>query len=95
MFAAIAEAWQVDIGLAPKGRVGKVASAMVKAGYTPAQVAAAYRPGGWWYTHDWRGKGGAPPTPEQVAETIRQATNGNGHHYEAPEPVTPERIIRR
>jgi hypothetical protein len=95
MFAALAEAWQVDVALAPKGRVGKVASAMVKAGYTPEQVQAGYRVGGWWYTHDWRGKGGAPATPEQVAETIRQATNGNGKHYDIPTPVAPDMVIRR
>jgi len=97
MFAALAEAWQVDVGLAPKGRLGKVASALVRTGYTPVQVQAGYRPGGWWYQHDWRGQKGTPPTPEQVAETIKQATgNGNGHyHDDVPEYVPPERIIRR
>lgn len=26
----------------------------------------------WWYKHDWRGKGGSPPTPSQVREVWQQ-----------------------
>lgn len=74
MLEAICNASQLDIVLAPKGRVGKVAAALVKARYTPEQVAHAYGTTGWWYREDWRGKQGQPPTPEQIAETIKRAT---------------------
>jgi hypothetical protein len=49
-----------------------------------------YQPGGWWYTHDWRGQKGEFPRPEQVIETWGQWTrpaptpNGNGHPRAAP-----------
>ena len=54
---------------------------------TPADVRASYGAGGWWYTHDWRGKKGQRPTPAQVRETWGQwsAPSANGR---APESYT-------
>jgi len=73
MVGALAEVWQVDVKTAPKGRLGKAASALLKAEYTPEQVEVVYAAGGWWYRQDWRGQRGDPPTPEQVGETIARA----------------------
>lgn len=59
-------------------RVGGLAEDLYQAGYTAAQILAAYgrQPtAGWhWYTNDWRGRKGDRPTPENVRETIAGAT---------------------
>lgn len=73
MFEAICEVCVLDPATVAKGRVGKRASTLVKAGYTPEQVRACYGKAGWWYQHDWRGRKGDPPKPEQIGETIKQA----------------------
>ena len=59
------------------GRLAKPSKELLVAGYLPEQVKTFYSPGDWWYTHDWRGQKGQPPTPEQILETIAQANNGN------------------
>lgn len=73
MFEAICEVCVLDPATVAKGRIGKRASTLVKAGYTPEQVRAYYGKAGWWYQHDWRGRKGDPPKPEQIGETIKQA----------------------
>ncbi len=35
----------------------------------PSALEAHYGKGKWWYTTDWRGKKGQPPTPLQIRET--------------------------
>jgi hypothetical protein len=55
------------------GRLGKVASKLVKAGYSTADL-HLFRD--WWYKRDWRGKLGQVPKPEQVLEVIPQSKNG-------------------
>jgi len=47
--------------------LGKFASQLIKAGYTPEDVQQF---GTWWYKNDWRGKRGDPPAPYNVAECI-------------------------
>ena len=71
------------------GRLGRSASKLVKAGYLPELVEINYSPGGWWYTHDWRGQKGEMPTPEQIVETIGRlvhtpAVNGQNGHITTP-----------
>jgi hypothetical protein len=71
-------------------RLGKAASQLARVEATPDLIRQHYGPGGWWYTHDWRGQKGEFPRPEQVIETWGQWTrpaptpNGNGHPRAAP-----------
>jgi len=45
------------------GRAGKTASVLRGASRAPGDVLAFTE---WWYGHDWRGKKGDPPSPEQL-----------------------------
>lgn len=74
MFGALAEVCQLNPAL-QKTQLGKTASQLIKAGYTPDQIRERYNPGAWWYLHDWRGQKGQPPTLPQVVSTIEQAGN--------------------
>ena len=72
------------------GRLGRSASKLVKAGYLPELVEINYSPGGWWYTHDWRGQKGEMPTPEQIVETIGRLAHtpvANGQNGHTPTPA--------
>jgi len=55
------------------GRLAKTGKELSEAGYTIEEVNKYYSKGGVWYTHDWRGRKGQPPTPEQILETINNA----------------------
>lgn len=74
MFGAIVEACQVD-GKLKQGQIAKQSQALLKAGYTPAQVRAFPE---WWKSHDWRGQKGEVPTMPQLAEKIKQSVGTNG-----------------
>lgn len=69
------------------GRLAKPSKELLDAGYLPEQVKTFYSPGEWWYTHDWRGQKGQPPTPEQVLETIAQAKDGIRKNGRRAEPA--------
>ena len=55
------------------GRLAKRGKELHDAGYTVAQIEAAFGQDGWWYRNDWRGKQGQYPTPEQIQELVSQA----------------------
>lgn len=63
--------------------------------FTAEYIRERYTAGGWWFTSDWRGKQGQPPTPEQIVLTISvvnsaPSSNGaNGHGYKRPEINDP------
>lgn len=77
-------------------QVAKPAKELLSAGYTVAQVLAAFGPGGWWYK-TWRGAKGQKPELYHITQNIREAIttnlaapngngnankNGNGHSSE-------------
>lgn len=70
-FSAIAAVCRMDAD-ANRGRLNRAEKAL--RGYPPAIILHRYGPHGWWYVHDWRGQKKQPPTPEQICETIEQAT---------------------
>jgi hypothetical protein len=71
MVQALADVTLFDISI-HGGRLGKTASKLNKAGYTPEQVEGLFSAGSIWYKSDWRGQRGDPPTPEQVSECIKK-----------------------
>ena len=97
MFQALADATKLDPALKQNaGRIGKVASELVKAEYLPAHVTRAYLGDNcWWRRNDWRGKKGQPPTPDQIIATIGEAVKKNGKAVELdPDRVTKLRFIQ-
>ena len=79
MLGVLSEVTRLDYKIKRNaGRLAKPSKELLEAGYLPAQVKTYYSSGDWWYTNDWRGQRGQPPTPEQILETIAQAKNGNG-----------------
>lgn len=69
-FVALAKVCQIDLGLASKTQkqqLGQSAKLLhEKAEATPEQIDNF---GTWWFSEDWRGKKGQPPTPVQVRES--------------------------
>ena len=53
-------------------RLGKAAAQLARVEATADLIRQHYGPGGWWYSHDWRGQKGEFPRPEQVIETWGQ-----------------------
>ena len=76
------------------GQIGKSSKALLKAGYTAADVEQF---GKWWKANDFRGKKGDPPTLSQVAEKIpqsKQAKQAVTTSFAADRP-DPEIELRR
>lgn len=66
MLAAVMAACAFDPGLATRSqwsRAAAVASVLRAAGKVPGDVEAFV---GWWFEHDWRGKKGDRPKPQQL-----------------------------
>jgi len=59
---ALAEVCVIDFEM-NKGRMLKEAKSL---GHTPAEIKHLFGPGSVWYTVDFRGKQGSPPSPSQV-----------------------------
>jgi len=88
-FDALCKVCRLDYNVISEKERGKVAQTiriLRKADYTLDHLRQFYR---WWYSEDWRGKNGQPPTLEQVRQYIGQfkvgvtldgemSSNGNG-----------------
>jgi DNA-binding transcriptional MocR family regulator len=62
---AVADASRMELSLC-KSRLFKVANTLHAQGKTPVQVRQIFGEDGRWYSEDWRGQKGSPPTPEQI-----------------------------
>ena len=60
---------------ANNGKLDSLAVNLLGDGIKPGAVLTEYRPGGWWYEEDWRGKKGQRPTLKAIGETILEATD--------------------
>lgn len=83
-FVTIAEACRIDLKLCTdkqKGQLAQTVKKLQKAGKTPEEIPKFLN---WWYGHDWRGKKGDAPRPDQIAENWQQAMTHqeykNGNH---------------
>lgn len=85
MFSVLADVCKVDAKLqANKGRLNKVAGDLNNnSDYTPEDIRRWFGPGGWWYTHDFRGKQGTPPSPEWVLKHLGEARAYEEKHRKA------------
>jgi hypothetical protein len=95
MFGAVAQVCRMDGQLCRK-QIGACAKALIKAEYTPADVAQF---GEWWVQNDFRGKQGQAPTVAQMMAMILQSKpigNGNGKldHGHMEEDAEGRRIWR-
>lgn len=81
MFDALARSCNLNPALKTvAAQVGNSAKEILVAGYTAAQVAAAYGEGGWWQ-QNWRGKSGGAPTLNQIKTTIAEALSARDPTY--------------
>jgi hypothetical protein len=69
MFAALAALCKVDQSI-KRGQLNAMAKTLLNAGYKPADLDKF---SGWWYSQDFRGQQGKPPTIAIVGELILQA----------------------
>lgn len=77
MVAALAQVTGMDLQLKGNGaRLGKFASELLRAGYTPEQIIVAYAGPDSWWRKNWRGQKGAPPTQGGITQTIKEAVAG-------------------
>ena len=67
--SVLAQVTRMDMGL-NYSRLAREAKALHQAGYTAAQLQAAYGPGGAWWRDDWRGKQGQAPQLGIIRSTI-------------------------
>ena len=89
MFGAVAEVCKVNPQL-KASMIGKTATALLKAGYTPKQV---LRFPAWWKS-DWHGKSGSVATMGQLLEFIEQAVGlgENATPKNGTDPVKPKMV---
>lgn len=73
MFGALAKVCKINWKIATNEQKGELNQSekilRVEAEATPEDLPEFEK---WWYKHDWRGKGGSPPTPSQVREVWQQ-----------------------
>ena len=71
MFGAICETCELNPRVNP-GRIGKVASTLLSAGYTPEQV-REFKP--WWLSDAWRAEHTPVPSITKLTEQLEQFKN--------------------
>lgn len=83
MIGVLCQVTHKDVSLNGK-RYAKLASELVKNGYSPDEISNWYSSGGWYYKNDWRGKKGQVPNESAIRETVKLAKEGgitiNTHH---------------
>lgn len=91
MFDALSAATRMDYSIkANAGQIARMSKQLREAGYSPGDIISYYSEGGHWYSRDWRGQRGDPPTLKAIADTIgqyreAQGAPANGHLQPVPE----------
>ena len=73
MNEAIIEITKTNTKLVAYTRYMRYAKSLVEADYTADELLLWYGEGGWWYTEHWKGQRAAPPTQNDISQTIISA----------------------